>query len=109
MRHWRYSTVVAEFWLYGRKAVRGLKSLEARDFSRVRLHERYLPLIRFICLAMSERYIDHHFGEIIGFESEIESRLIDADCTKDALKADNKRMIDGFQDAGEQIVLIDSD
>jgi hypothetical protein len=38
MRHWRYSTVVAEFWLYGRKAVRGLKSLEARDFSRVRLH-----------------------------------------------------------------------
>jgi hypothetical protein len=71
--------------------------------------ERYLPLIRFICLAMSERYIDHHFGEIIGFESEIESRLIDADCTKDALKADNKRMIDGFQDAGEQIVLIDSD
>ena len=64
---------------------------------------------RFICLAMSERYIDHHFGEIIGFESEIESRLIDADCTKDALKAENKRMIDGFQDAGEQIVLIDSD
>ena len=38
MRHWRYSTVVAEFWLYGRKAVRGLKSLEACDFSRVRLH-----------------------------------------------------------------------
>ena len=41
MRHWRYSTVVAEFWLYGRKAVRGLKSLEARDFSRVRLHIPY--------------------------------------------------------------------
>ena len=55
--------------------------------------ERYLPLIRFICLAMSERYIDHHFGEIIGFESEIESRLIDADCTKDALKPDNKRIL----------------
>ena len=71
--------------------------------------ERYLPSIRFICLAMSERYIRSHFGEIIGHESEIESRLVDADCTVDDLKIDNKSVIDGFQDAGEQIVLIDSD
>ena len=70
---------------------------------------RYLPSIRFICLAMNERYIDHHFGEIIGHESEIETRWVDADCTMDALKADNKSMINGFRDAGEQIVLIDSD
>ena len=70
---------------------------------------RYLPSIRFICLAMSERYIDHHFGEIIGHESEIETRWVDADCTMDALKADNKSMINRFRDAGEQIVLIDSD
>ena len=70
---------------------------------------RYLPSIRFICLAMSEGYIENHFGEIIGHESEIESRLVDADCTMDALKADNKSIFDGFQDAGEQIVLIDSD
>ena len=71
--------------------------------------ERYLPSIRFICLAMSERYIENHFGEIIGHESEIESRLVDADCTMDGLKADNRRIIKGFQDVGEQIVLIDSD
>jgi len=70
---------------------------------------RYLPSIRFICLAMSERHIENHFGEIIGHESEIESRLIDADCTMDVLKADNKSIIDVFQHAGEQIVLIDSD
>ncbi|MBR0343433.1 MAG: adenylate kinase [Oscillospiraceae bacterium] len=69
----------------------------------------YLSSIRFICLAMSERYIENHFDEIIGHESEIESRLIDADCTMDVLKADNKSIIDGFQHAGEQIVLIDSD
>ena len=74
-----------------------------RDFD-----ERYLPSIRFICLAMSERYIENHFSEIIGYESEIEARMIDADCTKDSLKADNKNIIDGFQHAGEQIVLIDS-
>ncbi len=71
--------------------------------------ERYLSSIRFICLAMSERYIENHFSEILGHESEIESRSVDADCTMDALKADNSRMIDGFQNAGEQIVLIDSD
>ena len=71
--------------------------------------EWYLPSIRFICLAMSERYIENYFSEIIGHESEIESRLVDADCTMDVLKADNKSIIDGFQDVGEQIVLIDSD
>ena len=74
-----------------------------RDFD-----ERYLSSICFICLAMSENYIENHFGEIIGYESEIEARMIDADCTKDSLKADNKNIIDGFQHAGEQIVLIDS-
>ena len=71
--------------------------------------ERYLPSLRFICLAMSENYIENHFGEIIGYESEIEVRMIDADCTVDSLKTDNKSIIDGFQHAGEQIVLIDSD
>ena len=71
--------------------------------------ERYLPSIRFICLAMSERYIENHFDEIIGHESEIEYRLVYSDCTLDSLKADNKSIIDGFQDVGEQIVLIDSD
>ena len=71
--------------------------------------ERYLQSIRFICLAMTESYIENHFDDIIGHESEIESRLVDADCTMDVLKADNKSIIDGFQDVGEQIVLIGSD
>ena len=57
---------------------------------------------------MSENYIENHFGEIIGYESEIEARMIDADCTKDSLKEDNKSIIEGFQHAGEQIMLIDS-
>jgi gluconate kinase len=74
-----------------------------RDFD-----ERYLPSIRFICLAMSERYIENHFSEIIRHESEIESRLVAADCTMKSLKADNQCIIDGFQSAGEQVVLIDS-
>ena len=75
-----------------------------RDFK-----ERYLSSISFICLAMSERYIENHFGEIIEHESEIESRLVYADCSMDVLKADNKSIIDGFQRVGEQVVLMDSD
>jgi len=68
--------------------------------------ERYLPSIRFICLVMSNKYIEDHFSEIIGHESEIETRLINEDCTKESLKADNKSIIDGFQRVGEQVVLI---
>ena len=75
-----------------------------RDFN-----DKYLQNIRFICLAMSERYIENHFGEIIGHESEIESRLVYADCTMGVLKADNKRIIDGFQRAGEQVMVIEED
>ena len=75
-----------------------------RDFN-----DKYLQNIRFICLAMSERYIENHFGEIIGHESEIESRLVYADCTMGVLKADNKRIIDGFQRAGEQVMVIEKD
>ena len=75
-----------------------------RDFD-----EAYLPSIRFLCLAMSERYIEEHFDEILGHESDIEARLIQADCTIEGLKADNRYYLDGFRRAGEHVVLIDSD
>ena len=71
--------------------------------------ERYLPSIRFVCLAMSEQFIEGHFREIIEHESEIESRFVEADCTMDSLKADNKSIVKGFQNVGEPVVLIDSD
>ena len=57
---------------------------------------------------MNEKYIEEHFSEIIRYESEIECRAVDPECTVDSLKADNKSMINGFQDVEEQIVLIDS-
>lgn len=69
----------------------------------------YLPSIRFVCLAMSEKYIEEHYNDIIGHGSEIESRTVDPDITADRLKADNRFFIEGFSRAGEKIVLIDSD
>ncbi len=75
-----------------------------RDFDK-----RYLPFIRFICLAMSEAYIEKHFDEILSHAREIESRIADAGLSADGLKKDNERYIRGFRNAGEQIILIDSD
>ena len=71
--------------------------------------ERYLPFIRFICLAMTEDYIKNHFDEIIGHESAVESRLIEADCSAESLKIDNRQFIDAFVGAGEEVVLIEDD
>ena len=71
--------------------------------------ERYLPFIRFICLAMTEEYIEHHFNEIIAHESDIESRLVEGECTLDDLKECNRWFIDTFGGAGEKIVLIEND
>ena len=69
--------------------------------------ERYLPFIRFICLAMTEDYIGDHFEAIIGHESAVESRLVEADCTAEGLKKDNRQFIDAFHGAGEEVTLIE--
>ena len=71
--------------------------------------ERYLPSIRFICLAMTDDYIDAHFNEIRDHGSDIEARLDDSYCTIDVVKRDNREVIDGFTKSGEQIALIEDD
>ena len=71
--------------------------------------EQYLQSILFICLAMTDKYIDTHFDEIKEYASTIESRLDDTSCTTQSLKADNQAYIQGFQENGEQITLIDTD
>ena len=68
--------------------------------------ESYLQSIRFICLAMSDEYIDSHFEEIKSHGSDIETRLDDSNCSAEQLKQDNRQIIDGYQSNGEQITLI---
>jgi len=75
-----------------------------RDFD-----ERYLPFIRFICLAMTDEYISAHFDEIAGHESEIETRAVGTGISIASLKEDNAYYRNGFRQAGERVVLIDSD
>ena len=73
-----------------------------KDFEK-----NYLENIEFICLAMTEKYIDEHFDEIIGHESAIESRRVEAVCTIDELKQCNRWFIDSFGQAGEKVTLIE--
>lgn len=67
----------------------------------------YQKHIRFICLAMTREYIETHYNDITKYASEIESRITDEDCTLDSLREDNRSIIDGFQHAGESVILID--
>ena len=75
-----------------------------RDFT-----DEYLDQIRFVCLAMTDRYIDAHFDEIKAHGSDIESRLDDSYCTAAHLKAENRRYAQGFQAAGEEVAWIEGD
>jgi hypothetical protein len=75
-----------------------------RDFE-----PHYLKDIRFICLAMSDEYIRSHFNDINEHASEIESRNADEDCSIENLQADNQSIINGFQRAGEQVMVINDD
>ena len=71
--------------------------------------EEYLSEIRFICLALSDTYIDEHFDTITSHASDVEARLDDSDCTKEWLKECNHDFIEGFTKAGEEVTLIESD
>ena len=75
-----------------------------KDFGK-----EYLSQIRFICLVMTDAYIDEHFADIIDHGSEIEARLDDSDCTPDWIKEENRKTGEGFEGAGEEIVLINGD
>ena len=76
---------------------------------RLDFDEQYLSSIRFICLAMTDNYIDTHFEDILQHACDIEHRLDDGGCSAAQLKADNRTVIYGFKRHGEQIVLIDKD
>lgn len=71
--------------------------------------EQYLQSIYFICLAMTEAYIDAHIDEIKSHASDVESRQYDTNFPIESLKIDNHYYIDSFTRKGEQVTLIDKD
>ena len=69
----------------------------------------YHASIRFLCLAMSDDYIDAHFDQIKAHASDIECRLDDSSLTPSYLKAENRKYAEGFQAAGEQVIWTEED
>jgi hypothetical protein len=76
---------------------------------RIDFEEQYLKSIRFVCLAMTDSFIDAHIDDIRNHASDIETRLYDVDFTSESLKEDNHYYINGFVQSGEQVTLIDGD
>ena len=64
--------------------------------------------IRFLCLAMTDAYIDAHFDAILSHASDVEARLDDSGCTVEKLKADNRAVAEGFLKAGEAVTRIET-
>ena len=69
----------------------------------------YLSSIRFICLAMTDAYLDTHYADVISRASAIEARPDDSGCTLMRLKEENRKTVAGFQSANEDVTLIDTD
>ena len=56
-----------------------------RDFG-----EAYRKEIRYVCLVMSQRYIQTHYADIIAHAGVIENRLDDSDLTMQKLMEENE-------------------
>ncbi len=65
--------------------------------------EKYLRSIQFVCLAMTDEYIEIHFEEIKAHACDIEARLDDSSCTVDRLKSDNRAFAGGFKKRGQPV------
>lgn len=69
--------------------------------------DEYLDHIKYICLCLSDRYIDAHFSEIKQYASCIENRLDDSDCTVEHIKRENRYYYAGCQEHDLDVVWIE--
>ena len=73
-----------------------------KDFS-----QPYLENIQYVCLVMSESYIENHFEDIRKYASVIEQRLDDSGLNKEALVAENRHNLDQCITCNLPYILID--
>jgi len=76
----------------------------AKDFEK-----EYLSEIRFYCLVMSDKYIENHFSDIRKFASIIEERGDDGECTWEAVRRENARMLEQCLRYGTEYIYIDEE
>ena len=73
-----------------------------KDFEK-----EYLDSIKYVCLVMSEDYINIHFDDIKNYASVIENRLDDSWCTKESVFVDNRKMLELAKKHKQDYILID--
>lgn len=66
----------------------------------------YISNIQFICLCMSEDYINNNFHDIISHSSDIECRIDNSYCTRERLIRHNKYYLEGSRKYNNDYVLI---
>ena len=69
----------------------------------------YLPQIKYLCLVMSEHYIEHHYNDILSNENVIEKRMPDEDFTIELVKQENQYYLHKCSQYGIDFILIDTD
>ena len=75
-----------------------------KDFEK-----EYLENIQYVCLVMSQSYIENHFADIQGYASVIESRLDDSDLNKEELITENEDNLDQCIAHNLPYILIDGE
>ena len=70
--------------------------------------EEYIKDIRFLCLVMSESYIETHYEDVMKYSCVIEQRLFD-DYSRDELLADNRKLLQECQRLNVEYLLIDKE
>lgn len=73
---------------------------------RLSFDNKYLDNIFFICLVLSNNYIDNNFDQIIKHSNDIEHRSNNDEYTKTSLKTDNNKYAKCFKN--EELIIIDS-
>lgn len=68
---------------------------------------KYLEEIRYYCLVMTKKYIEHHFSDIKKYANKIEKRIDDIWCTKEFLVNENAQYLKICQKYGYNYILID--
>ena len=71
--------------------------------------EGYRKEIRYVCLIMSQRYIETHFGDIKKHASDIEDRMDDSGLNAQELIWENERNLELCRQYGCEYILIDDE
>ena len=74
---------------------------------RMDFSTEYLEHIQYVCLVMSEGYIENHFSDIGQFASVIEQRLDDSGLNKAQLMAENRYNLEQCTQRKLPYILID--